>query len=311
LNSNQKNVKGEGPRNLIAFSGGKDSLAVLIWATHNLKDFDIVFCDTGWEHEATYDHIDYVAKKLDKKIIKLKSQKYGNFYNMSLHKKRVASTKARFCTEKLKVIPMIDFVLTIKQDVVVYQGIRGEESAARSKMKTKDEYFVQYSDSNYKNLLHRKKDVRAHIDKFSVDVIRPIFNWSHMEVFEYIFKNGFKCNPLYKQGFSRVGCMPCVMSRLGEVRQMIKKYPTYFERLKRLEDQVGRTFFPPNYIPARFCSRTELRAKEITMPDNSKKEVMEHVKVPTAMDVKNYLHNENQKELFVPQACQSVYAICE
>ncbi len=35
---------------IVTFSGGKDSLASLLWVRNNLtKDFITVFCDTGWE----------------------------------------------------------------------------------------------------------------------------------------------------------------------------------------------------------------------------------------------------------------------
>ena len=34
---------------IVTFSGGKDSLASLLWARNNLtKNFITVFCDTGW-----------------------------------------------------------------------------------------------------------------------------------------------------------------------------------------------------------------------------------------------------------------------
>lgn len=44
---------------IVSFSGGKDSLASLLWVRNNLtKDFITVFCDTGWEHPLTYKYIE-------------------------------------------------------------------------------------------------------------------------------------------------------------------------------------------------------------------------------------------------------------
>ncbi len=35
---------------IVTFSGGKDSLAALLWVReHITKNFTTVFCDTGWE----------------------------------------------------------------------------------------------------------------------------------------------------------------------------------------------------------------------------------------------------------------------
>lgn len=40
---------------IVAFSGGKDSLAALLWTQeHITKNFTTVFCDTGWEHPPPY-----------------------------------------------------------------------------------------------------------------------------------------------------------------------------------------------------------------------------------------------------------------
>ena len=47
---------------LVTFSGGKDSLASLLWVQNNLtKDFVTVFCDTGWEHPLTYQYIEDIS----------------------------------------------------------------------------------------------------------------------------------------------------------------------------------------------------------------------------------------------------------
>lgn len=36
---------------IVSFSGGKDSLAALLWTReHITNNFTTVFCDTGWEH---------------------------------------------------------------------------------------------------------------------------------------------------------------------------------------------------------------------------------------------------------------------
>ena len=44
---------------VVAYSGGKDSQASLIWAVNQYGKENVlaVFCDTGWEHSVTYQHI--------------------------------------------------------------------------------------------------------------------------------------------------------------------------------------------------------------------------------------------------------------
>lgn len=286
-------------KNIVAFSGGKDSLALLIWVinTKGKENLEVVFCDTGWEAEETYKHIKEVEKKSGIKVKVLKSSKYADFEDLSIKKKRVASTKARFCTEELKVKPMIDFILGLKEHCIIYQGIRADESFARSKMEAQCQYFKFYTQpKRYKKDgtpvydYYRKKEVLEYIKQYAVEVERPLLSWTADEVFEYIKKNDYEPNALYKQGFGRVGCFPCVMCRHGEIVNIAKKHPERIEKVRELEEKVG-TFFPPNYIPKWACSNG---------------------KYPTIDDVMKYKNvNSTQEEMFDPPSCESIYNICE
>ena len=287
-------------KNIITFSGGKDSLASIIWATRNLNSFEVIFCDTGWEHEKTYQHIKDVEQYFGIEIKRLVSSRYSGFEDLSKKKGRVASTKARFCTEELKIKPTIDYILSHKEDITIYQGIRADESNNRSKMKIKDEYFKFYFEpyrvddkgkKHYHN--YRKKEVIEYCDKYSVDVFRPIFLLSAQDVFDEIRRAGIQPNPLYKDGFARVGCFPCVNCNHGELKIMAQRYPERIDFLRRFEQENDFTFLPPGYIPAKFCS----------------KKVGDKL-IPTIDDVVKYLY-ENENQLFERSACQSIYNICE
>ncbi len=122
---------------LVAYSGGKDSQAALIWTVKESgfkkENIKAVFCDTGWEHPQTYKHIQNTTKQLGIELITLKSTKYNDFINLVKSKGRFPSAKARFCTEELKTKPMIDYILDqVNDHIIVIQGIRYDESIARS-----------------------------------------------------------------------------------------------------------------------------------------------------------------------------------
>ncbi|BAR52223.1 hypothetical protein TFKS16_2010 [Tannerella forsythia KS16] len=69
---------------IVTFSGGKDSLAALLWVRNNMsKRFTTVFCDTGWESELTYKYIDEIDRKLNLNIVMLKSKKYDGLVDLS------------------------------------------------------------------------------------------------------------------------------------------------------------------------------------------------------------------------------------
>mgnify|MGYP000414679665 CR=1 FL=1 len=172
---------------IVSFSGGKDSLASLLWVRNNLtKDFITVFCDTGWEHPLTYKYIEEVQEQLGLNLITVKSKKFNGMVDLTKKKSRWPSSQRRFCTSELKTIPMIDYILDeVNDDVLIIQGIRAAESAKRAEMSKQCTYFKYYvqpygKDKNGKDKYHtyRRKDVLAFRKKYADDLLRPVFDWS-------------------------------------------------------------------------------------------------------------------------------------
>lgn len=183
-------------RHIVCFSGGKDSTALVLWAKENLAEFTTVFCDTGWEVSITSAYIAEVDQALGLSVITLRSEKYENgFVDLCRLKGRAPSARARFCTEALKVRPMIDWLKTLDDEATVYQGIRADESESRSKMQA-----------------------REWSDDYDAWIERPLFHWTVEQVFAIAAKWGIKPNPLYLLGAKRVGCFPCVMVNMGELK---------------------------------------------------------------------------------------------
>ena len=287
-------------RILVQFSGGKDSQACLIKAVNDYgKDkVTAVFCDTGWEHTDTYVHIESVCQQLGVELITLKSQKYTDFVDMAIKRTRFPSSQRRFCTSELKVIPMIDYILSQDDSFIIIQGIRAKESKARAGYDVECSYFKEYFNDEVKGLYH-KKAVLEWCKTHDASVLRPIFHWTAQEVIDYILTNGQRPNPLYERGFSRVGCFPCVMCRKREI-QLISKDMWAAQRLVDAENKMkectknGSTFFSPKYIPKRFCEKA----------------------YPTIQEVFNYVNRDDaQLDLFEPEggySCMSVYhGLCE
>lgn len=83
----------------LTFSGGKDSLASLLWTReHITKNFTTVFCDTGWEHPLTYEYINRIADKLHLDLVTLKSKKYDGMVDLARQApKAVVGGGWRFC----------------------------------------------------------------------------------------------------------------------------------------------------------------------------------------------------------------------
>jgi 3'-phosphoadenosine 5'-phosphosulfate sulfotransferase (PAPS reductase)/FAD synthetase len=246
---------------LIFFSGGKDSQAALIWAVnkYGTDRCEAIFMDTGWENPVTYEHVKKTAEIVGVKLVVISSQKYDGMIGLVEKKKRFPSTKARFCTEELKVKPAIDYVLSQQENVIVIEGIRSSESISRSKMSAECLYFKYYFEpygydkrGKPKTYTYRKKDVKNWVSKYNADKVRPLFDFSAQQVIDYIQANGQTPNPLYYQGFTRVGCFPCIMAKHTEIKRIIDYHPGRWNELRVLEERMGSTFFPPTYIPKRY-----------------------------------------------------------
>lgn len=294
---------------IVSFSGGKDSQACLIQACKEFgaKNIEAVFCDTGWEHHLTYEHVKNVTDKLSVKLVTLKS-KVGGFEELCKRTKWFPDTQHRMCTVQLKIQPMIDYIITQDEDVVIIQGIRAAESASRSKMPCSADYFSEYFDTK-KGSLYRKNDVREWCKNHKATVERPMIGMSAQEIIDYILDNGQKPNPLYNQGASRVGCYPCIYARLSEVKNM-RHDLAYVLRVVKLEEQVNRlrieargnkgnpaSLFAKGKIPTRFCKKYGKG-------------------IPAFEDVIAYVSRDDaQMDMFEPDegySCMSIYhGLCE
>lgn len=317
---------------LVFFSGGKDSHGALIWACekYGVNNCVAVTMDTEWENPITYIHIAEVTKQIGVELVVLKSKKYDGFIDMAKKKGRFPSTKARFCTEELKVKPAIDYVLSHTEHLIAIEGIRADESASRSKMKQDCTYFKYYFEPYQTNSMivelyeskeflnahqqaklkkaknrlaigkedakyftYRKKDVLEWCKIYNCDKFRPFFFDSAFDVIAYIKSKGHKPNPLYYKGAKRVGCFPCVMASLAEIKMIIELFPEMWQRLKDAENFIGRSFFPPDYIPKWACINREW---------------------PTCNDVEKYIKEQNATaDMFKEEtpSCMSVYKLCE
>ena len=293
---------------VVSYSGGKDSQATLLWAVdkYGASNVTAVFCDTGWEHPGTYDHIISTTNKLDVELVVAKSKKYNGMIDLAIKKKRFPSTQARFCTSELKSIPMIDWVLEQKEHLLIIQGIRKAESFKRSKMSESCRFFKYYFepygyDKKEKPKFHnyRKKEVLEWCKNYDDSISRPVFNWSGQQVIDFIITKGQLPHELYYQGAKRVGCFPCIMTNKQELRAMIELNPDWIEKVNQAEIKTGSSFFPPTYIPKRFCS--EKNENNIRFP---------HVK-----DDVSYLteasENMFKDEEMYNTSCMSFYGLCE
>lgn len=333
---------------VVSWSGGKDSQACLIYAVekYGAKNVTAVFCDTGWEHEVTYRHVKFICEALNVKLIIVRSKDYSGFVDLSVKRGRMPSTKARFCTTELKIKPMIDYVLDQSESLLIFQGIRSDESESRSLMQKECRYFKYYfepyqtnsmviekitkkdkkqnlSDKDKEKLskaksrlkkgkedpkyhTYRKKEVIEWCKKYSDDIIRPIIDWTGQETISYSLDYGLPLNPLYYRGAVRVGCYPCIMCTKSEITEIVLNDTETIDKIRSAEKKSKSSFFSPDYVPKKYRRQRDKNGKPFALID----------------DVASYIRDKNATgDLFAEiekeeressgRRCMSAYNICE
>ena len=207
---------------IVSISGGKDSTALLLFMLDTVpkEDIEVVFLDTEWEADETYEYLEYLEKELGIKITWIKSE---GMESLCLRKKMMPNRIMRFCTENLKIKPfnkwLYENYVSKDIDYIVCQGIRRDESKARADTES---FEIRKQTYNRKS--------------FYVKTLYPIAYWKEKRVFDYIEEKGLKANPLYNRGFNRVGCMPCIYDR----KSLIYMPDKYKKRLRALEEKVSK-----------------------------------------------------------------------
>ena len=190
----------------IAFSGGKDSVALLDICHRVLPlSVPVVFSDTDMELPDTYKVIDEIKQKYpDREFITAKAE------TSALENWRIfapPSRTIRWCCSIHKSTPAL---MCLKKKlrksaikVMAFVGVRGDESYSRS--------FYEDASDGAKNASQLNR--------------MPILDWGAHELWLYIFANDLIINCAYKKGLTRVGCLMCPESSEKYEWFVNKSYP--------------------------------------------------------------------------------------
>lgn len=208
----------------------------------------------------------------------------GNpFLDLCMWKGRFPSRKAQFCTEELKRNMAVGFQLELMDAghrVISWQGVRRDESDNRR---------------------HAKKVERVGRGLW---IMRPIVEWTAEQAFAIAQVKGIKPNPLYLQGMTRVGCMPCINVNKGELRAIAMRFPAHPLRVSDWELRVG------------MCAKrgfSTFIADAHASPD--RREVFADLNIWARIEWSKTTRGGRQFDLLQvldePSACSSAYGLCE
>lgn len=69
-------------------------------------------------------------------------------------------------------------------------------------------------------------------------VVTPLYYWTDDDIWDYINMTNLKVNPLYKQGYQRVGCVGCPLATYKKVMKEFSDFPKYKEAYIKAFDRM-------------------------------------------------------------------------
>ena len=190
---------------LVSFSGGKDSAVTAYLVKKALGEATLVFSNTGIEFPETVKFVKKFAEEMECELIELHPPQ--NFMNLC-KELGPPSRMMRWCCFTQKSAPINTFFSGLDKDVLSFDGIRKSESRSRAKFK------------------RLRKNTKI-IKQYSA---YPIFEWSDFEVWLYLLFRDIPINPLYKEGYSRIGCWACPNNGKFDDFLMNKTHPNIFRK---------------------------------------------------------------------------------
>ncbi len=221
--------------NMVSFSGGKDSTAMLLRMLEEGIPVDIIlFCDTGLEFPQLYDHIRKIEQNIgrqitvvkckedfeylfaEKPIKRKKKTRNAERYGLERNGYSWAGPKMRWCTQVLKDSPRERFLRDLKKDydIVEFVGLAADE--------------------RYR--LQRKCNQRPSIRL-------PLVEWGMTEAdcLKYCYDRGYDWGGLYTK-MNRVSCWCCPLQSLDELRVLYREFPDLWSRLRCWDEMTWRPF---------------------------------------------------------------------
>jgi len=225
----------------VSYSGGKDSLVTLLLVRDAAPDFDILFADTGLEFDETVDNVKETAKELG---LPLMIHSSGQAFWNSIDNFGPPTVEARWCCKVCKLGAITQLIENnYDNGCLTFIGQRKYESEVRAN-----------SDHIWKNPWVGNQIGAT-----------PIQNWTALHVWLYLFWKKAKYNPLYEEGFDRIGCWLCPSASMADFTRLSEIHPELDEKLEKyLLDYASRSGLPEEWVTYGFW-RWQVLPKSIQM----------------------------------------------
>ena len=226
---------------LVCYSGGKDSDALLGIAKLAGVEYEVSHSLTTADAPETVKHVHKVFDRLKKGGVNctIRHPFYKGepvtMWSLIPQQKMPPTRLARYCCRTLKE--------TGGRGRAIATGVRRAESVRRRDRK----FAVRMSQNNRAQLdfedaasLFSDADSFIEHDNEFIKACKvkgktsfnPILDWLDDDVWQFIDENGIEYNPLYDEGWKRVGCVGCPMGNRARLEQF-RRWPQYEAAYKR------------------------------------------------------------------------------
>lgn len=210
----------------VSYSGGKDSLAVLLLARKALGNIPLLFADTGLEFEETCGNVEEVAAAFGLDLVRSEAPRR---FTQVFCEEGPPAVDGRWCCRVLKLEPLKDRIEEEWGECLSFIGQRKFESFSRAK-----------SPRIWRNGMVPNQLSAA-----------PIQSWTALHVWLYLFGEHAPYNPLYEQRIDRIGCFMCPSSDMAVLEEIRARDPErWAEWEEMLEGWRSSHGLPPEWISA-------------------------------------------------------------
>lgn len=211
----------------VCVSGGKDSSVIQQLSID--AGIDVIFV-----HKITTVDAPETVHFIYKEFGRLRDMGYGtkilhpdmSMWRLIEHKRGFLPTRQiRYCCTYFKErrvtteSGMPAFIVTgVRWDESVKRKKRGEYEVLANKISDR---IIIHNDNDPGRKLYEECKIRAE------RICNPIIDWSDADVWDYIHDKDIPYNPLYDEGFHRIGCIGCPLASKSERQRQFLRWPKY------------------------------------------------------------------------------------
>jgi len=216
--------------NIVSFSGGKDSTAMLLLMLEKGIRVDrVIYVDTTKEFPQMYEHIEKVQAMIEP--LKIEIVKIDFDYWFGEHKTKKGQVgygwpfwRVRWCTGLKQ--RAISVILSGNKFDPRVEGLR---------------YKIPSNHVEFHGIAFDEKERTSNNEGRNIKC--PLVEWqiTEKQALDYCYSKGLDWGGLYEK-FHRVSCWCCPLSRIGGLRVLYNDFPELWKELEEMDKKSFRKF---------------------------------------------------------------------